>query len=561
MNLYKRQNRKACLIGLLGLVCGCTFIGEPERVLVDPQILELQQSMAQPKERLDLLAEDPNRSLGILMYPRAKASTGPNEIHLTVEQAIAKALARSPQITIVSLDASIAQQAIIASKAELDPTLFGRYNLEENDQPQASAYEIGRSSTRTTELGIKQRIPTGAEYALTYALTRTWDDLWYHGYQDRFTPVLAFQIRQPILRDAGTKATLAGIDVAKLNHQIALLAFRQKAEELATEVLTAYWRLAQARQELQIQQEILQMASETLEKVKARVGIDATEIQVQQATFSLAMRRSQLVQAQRLVRDAQDRLARLISDPQMDLLSNYQIIPQEIPEPEDLSIDQHQALALAMSDNPAMTQARLALRVAQVNWDLARNQQQVRLDLVASASSQALGYKLAEPHEDLLEADKTSYAVGVVLEYPLGNRQRSAETARRRLEYNKAVANLQDLADQLAVQVKERYRQVLAAMEELEVQTKAVEAARTQLQAITDSEPIRDRLTPEFLLVKLQAQDALAESMRARNRALAEYQIAVAELAQATGRVLGLYTLQVAPGKNFDRNQENHLDD
>jgi len=530
---------------------GCLYIGRPVRSSVEPAIQQLQSATAGPQERLDALAADPNLPLGILMYQEARTPSGPNPVHLTIEQAIARALSRSPEIRVVSLDASIAEQGITASKAELDPMLFGRSTLEENDQPQASAYEIGRSSVRSVELGVKQRIPTGAEYSVTYGLTRTWDDLWYHHDLDRYAPVLAFQLRQPLLRDAGSQVTLAGIDIAQLNHQVALLGFRQKAEEVATEVITAYWRLSQAREELQIQEELLQMASDTLEKVEARVGIDATQIQVQQARFSLTTRQAQLVHAKRLVRDAQDKLARLLADPKTDILSDYQIIPEPIPEPDTQVPDQQQAIGLAMKDNPLMAQARLAVRVADINCKVAENQQQVKLDLVASASTQALRYELLQSHEDLTQAGHTSYSVGVVLEYPLGNRQRRAELARRQLERSKAVANLQNLADQIAVQAKERYRRVLAARQELQAQVQAVEAARIQLQAIADSEPIRDRLTPEFLLVKLQAQEALAESLRARVRALADYQVAIAELAQTTGRVLGLYQIQIPAAKDF----------
>lgn len=542
-NGYSPIYIRLAAIALLGASCGCRFLyqGRPATD-IEPHLLELQQMTEAPQARLDPMGTDPDQPLGILRQPRA--IPGPNQVRLTIDQAISKALINSPQIRLASIEVGITRQAIVANEAQLDPTLFGRSNIEQSNMPQASVYEIGRSTVRTLESGVRQKIPTGAEYSLTYALTRNWDDLWYHGNQTRFTPVLAFQLRQPLLRDSGRAVTLAGVDIAQLNHQIALLAFKQKADQIATEVMTAYWRLAQARLDLQIQQELLQMAQETLQKVEARVGIDATHIQVQQARFSLQTRQAQLVQAQRLVKDSQDRLVRLMADPQMDLIGEYQILPDGPSEPNIQPPSLEQVLGLAVKGNPILQQARLAIRVAEINCQVAKNQARLKLDLIASASTAALRDSILQANEDLIQAGHNSYAVGLVLEYPLGNRSRKAEMAKAELEKNKAVANLQDLADQVAVQARDNYRKVLTALQELAAQTEAVEAARIQLQAIADSEPIRDRLTPEFLLVKLQAQEALADSQRAKIRALTEYNLALAELAQITGTALGLYEVQ-----------------
>lgn len=542
-NAYSPTYIRLAAIALLGSLSGCTFRyqGRPA-THIEPRLLELQQVTEGPQPRLDPTGTDPNQPLGLLRQPTGVS--GPNQIHLSIDQAISLALINSPLIRLASLEAGIARQAILANQAQLDPTLFGRSNIEQSNMPQASEYEIGRSTVRTLESGVKQRIPTGAEYSLTYALTRNWDDLWYHKDQTRFTPVLAFQLRQPLLRDSGKAVTLAGVDIAQLNHQIALLAFKQKADQIATEAMTAYWRLAQAHADLQIQQQLLQMATETLQKVQARVGIDATQIQVQQARFSFQTRQAQLVQAQRLVKEAQDRLVRLMADPQMDLIREYQIVPDVPSEPDIQPPDLEQVLGLAVKGNPILQQARLAIRVADINCQVTNNQARLKLDLVASASTAALGDSILQANEDLIQAGHNSYAVGLVLEYPIGNRSKKAEVAKAELERSKAIANLQDLADQVAVQARDSYRKVLAARGELAAHTEAVEAARIQLQAIADSEPIRDRLTPEFLLVKLQAQEALAESQRAKIKALTEYHVALAELAQITGMALGLYEVQ-----------------
>lgn len=553
------QWRRVCLvIGLAGAgLSGCRLIVPPRP---DNTITSYQRAIAEPQARVDTEGQDRDHPLAMLEHPQGEGPQGgaerPTEpqprgsraIRLTLDEAVTKALSNSPEIRVVSLDASIVEQEIVKSEADLDATLFGRYNYEDSDVPTSSFSEVGQSDVRTLESGVRQRITTGAEYSLSYALTRSWDDLVSRNPAKRYTPVLAFQLKQPLMRDGSREVTLAGIDVARLNHQIALLGFRQKADELATQVIALYWQLVHARQDLEIQQRLVQMASETLDKVEGRRGIDATDVQVQQAQVNAKVRQAQLLQAQRRVEDAQDALARLLADPGMDLISSYEIIPDTPSSPRSGPMDTHQILSTAIRGNPVLQQARLGVQVADINIRVAHNQGLPRLDLVASASTQALAETFDRSHDALSDTNYGSYAVGVVLEYPLGNRQREAEIEKRKLERKKAVATLQNLADQVAVQAKERLRRVETSFSEILVQQQAVQAASTQLQAIADSEPVRDRLTPEFLLVKLQAQESLAEAMRAQERATAEHAIALAELAQTTGTVLTLHPIQL-PGQ------------
>ena len=67
-----------------------------------------------------------------------------------------------------------------------------------------------------------------------------------------------------------------------------------------------------------------------------------------------------------------------------------------------------------------------------------------------------------------------------------------------------------------------------------------MDAAQIHLKVLGDSEVVLDRLTPEFLLVKLQAQESLANAQMSHVRAITEFNIALVELAQAMGTVLEL---------------------
>jgi DNA-binding protein len=235
-----------------------------------------------------------------------------------------------------------------------------------------------------------------------------------------------------------------------------------------------------------------------------------------------------------------------MADPQISLLDELEIIPQTAPAVMTAELEQSEILGRAMKKNPVMQQARVAIAVADINIRVAENQEMSRLDLIASSRLQGIAQSQNPAQDNFNRGDYVSYAVGLSLEFPLGNRQREAELVRRRLERRKAVSTLQNLADQVAIQAKGRMRLIETNLAEIQIQADAAEASRIHLQAVEDSEPVRERLTPEFLLVKLQAQAALADSQRAHIKAIADFNISMAELAQTMGTVLELRQVSTA---------------
>ncbi|MHC4482763.1 MAG: TolC family protein [Planctomycetota bacterium] len=551
-----RRGGRHILLAVLILVqiAGCVS----DKVSDDSPLTSYQRTLVDkgPQQRADTEGKDSLAPLGLLspapetgpskLEVTTDPDTGKQVYNLAIEEAIVRTLANSPEIRVVSFDPSIAKEEVTKAAAEFDFTAFGRVNYEKEDNPINSILQSGQSNARLVESGIKQKGTTGSEWALSYALTRSWDDLTYSTLSTRYEPILAFQVRQPLLRDAWQKLNLAGVNIARLNHAIALVAFRQKAEDISTEVISAYWLLLQARRDLDIQQGLLDRTLETLKKVQGRKEIDATAVQIKQTEASVKAREAVLLQAKKRIIDVQDALVRLMADPQMNLLSESEVVPATPPNITATKLEPSGLLKLAVKNNPAIQQARIAIAVADINIDIAKNQEMPRLDLVASARTQGLARGEGDAQDKLNTGDYASYALGFSLEYPLGNRQRKAELLRRKLERSKAVSALQNIADQVATAVKERIRRVETSHAEIQIQKDALDAARIHLQALEDTEPIRERLTPEFLLVKLQAQEGLADSERAQIKAIVDFNMSLAELARTTGTVLQLHEVRTA---------------
>jgi len=544
-----------CILCLSG--CVSDKVGDRS---ISPGLRSYQRTLAEkgPQQRSDPDGRDVPEPLGILK-PVASGTdvigpveivtdpdTGRSRIALTIEEAIARTLANSPEIRVVSFDPSIAEQDITRAASEFDVTAFGRLNFEQQDNPSNSIFQPGQSDDRTLESGVKQKGITGAEWALSYALTRSWDDLAGRTLPTRYEPIFAFQLKQPLLRDAGREVTLAGVDIARLNYEIAMIGFRQRAEDTAAEVIAAYWQLLETRRAAEVQQELLERTVETLTKVQGRRQIDATDVQIKQAEAFAKTREAALVEARKLILDAQDTLVRLMADSQLNMLDEFEIAPASAASMEARTLERAELLETAMRTNPVIQQARTAVDISEINIRVAENRDMPRLDLVASARTQALARSPEDAHDRLGSGDFVSYGVGLSLEYPLGNRQRDAELLKRKLERRKAISSLQNVADQVALLVKERIRRVETSFSQIAIQKEAVEAASVHLRAVEDSEAVRERLTPEFLLVKLQAQEVLADAQRSEIRAIVEFNTSLARLAQTLGTVLELHQVKTS---------------
>ena len=187
---------------------------------------------------------------------------------------------------------------------------------------------------------------------------------------------------------------------------------------------------------------------------------------------------------------------------------------------------------------------------------MAANQTLPRLDLTLSGSLQGLGKTRHTATEQLNSGDYVSYGATLMFEYPVGNRARRAALRRTRLERLKVVTQLQNTVDLVAQSIRDRVREVQTSHQEMIAQRAVVAATRTQLQGLEDLGELRRGLSPEFVAVKLAAQESLAIAEFAEIQAVTLYNSALVELARDTGTVLELnrvkLALPVAIGEGLD---------
>ncbi len=499
--------------------------------------------------------------------------TGRSRIPLSLNDAIMRTLANSPEIRVVSYDPAIARETVAQAAAEFDVTAFAGFTYERGETEVDSLYQEELASRRATmQAGLRQKLITGAQHSLTWQQSRLWDNaqgapvtvnrivmvgttpttvpVSVPTSAHRFLPVwestFVYQITQPLLRDAGPEFNLARFHIAQVNEKISRQQFRQKVEDTITEVTSLYWTLIQTREELVIAQNLLDTTEATYQRLLGRKDLDVTKVQLKQTEAAVEQRKAILIRARKNIYDAQDKLARQMGDRNINLLDVYDIEPLTAPASHEVQIDVNDQLLTALRNNPVLDQARLAIEAAGLEVVIAKNQALPRLDVVFSYAQQALRETSGAAFDKALGGADHTTAIGAQFEYPLGNRGPTADLAGRVFSKQRAIAQMQNLVDQVSQVVKEDIRQVYATYQEIRANHAVVEANKAQLEALEDTEQIRGRLTPEFLQIKLQAQEALAAAQRNELAALVSYNTALAELARATGMTLKTHRVNMA---------------
>jgi len=491
---------------ILILITGCVS----DRVNSQGQVPVYQEELVQkgPQARVGSEGIDFIKPLPDHVYPELNETAdykGKKTINLTLDNAVMRALANSPEIKVVSFDPL-----------------------------------SGKSTSSLVEAGIKQKGITGAEWSLAYTLNYVDDNSVTRIFPESYEPAMVFEIKQPLLRNAWQDVNLAGINISRLGYRSSLEAFRQKAESLLAEVAFLYWNLFQAQRNVDIQKSLLEKTGDTLRKVMDRKKLDATVGDIKQTEASVKSREAALLEAEKRKSDVQDRLVRLMADHQMNLTEDIEIIPVTFPVLSTPSFNQNELISFALRNNPTVSRAKLGTEIAEINLKVAKKQRLPQLDFVASAQIEGLSDSQGTAHEMITDAEHASYSIGFKIEYPLGNRNKKAGYRQKKLRHLKSLSNLQNISDQVANLVREKIRAAETAQKEITVHQDAVNASRIHLRSLEDIEIVRKKLTPEFLLAKIQAQESLADAQRSNVQAIVNYNVALTRLSQATGKLLDL---------------------
>jgi outer membrane protein len=453
-------------------------------------------------------------------------------VGLTLADAIRYGIEGNQDIKVVSYNPKQSREEVTRAEAVYDYLLFTEGSYTREPDLQSSITDIVMQDTGVLQTGVRKPLSTGGTLS-SYLETR-YEKLLDSSTGRRFSNIFAptIELKQPLLKDLGSRKEKAAIKIARFQANISEQEFRQKVIEIAADVSQAYWQLYLYLQLVKIDQENLNMAREVCHRETVRVAHGLSQpVDVERARSNEQSRRNALLVSGKRVQLATEKLKLLLNNSSFTIDSKMEILPTEEPRMEPQAIDEDELMKAALVERPELQKAMQILEVRKAEEELTGYQRLPKLDVFGRFSFSGYGNEFRGAVDDVTANRDSAWAVGLSFEMPIGNRAANAAHRQKVLGRGQAGAQIEGVRNKIKLDVKQVVLGILAACGEIDSTRLAMQAAEKVVAGEFARYEIGQTTNDELL----RAQDLLATTSRSFVGTVVDYNITLAELARVQG--------------------------
>lgn len=467
---------------------------------------------------------------------------------LTIHDAIERALAQNLDVRIERINPQIEESTILREQAIFEPALTGAAIYRDSKVPldPERAAALGISSIEIQKLqlrtGVEGVLPTGTGYNIAAFDNRDRGTLAPDGVH---TGNAAFTVTQPLLKNfwLGPNTTL--LRVARVNRRIADEAFAERVIDTVSAVQNAYYDLVFAIEDHRAKQEDLGRARALLDENRKRVEVGVlSRLDVTQAEAGVAEREEAVIIAERVIKENENTLKRLISGDVL-VLRGVALEPVDTAPVRDVELDVVRSVNTALELRPDYQRARFTVDRQGIVVAFNRNQLWPQVDLEGSYGLNGRGGSFGSFTDNTVSGNNPEWSVGVVVRIPLGNRAARSNYTTARLEQEKALLDLKRVEQNIIVEVDNAVGQIETNRKRIDATAVAVRLAQESLNA--EQEKLKAGTSTSFLVLQAQAQ--LAETQAAAIRARSDYNKSLVDLQRVEGSTLQQHGIELDDGR------------
>jgi outer membrane protein TolC len=301
----------------------------------------------------------------------------------------------------------------------------------------------------------------------------------------------------------------------------------------------------------------LKLAQDLLEKNEKAVEVGTlAPIEILSAQSAVATREADILQAEAVLKDNEDRLKTIINlAAEEEGAELAKIIPLDKPAFEKKEVTLDEALRTAMYNRPDLNATRIDLKNKELNLSYSSNQLLPNLSLNASYWSPGItGDQIlylndnpfsgvvigtipgitSDALKDAFNFKYKNWSVGITLDIPLNTFLSRADYAQARVNLDQAMLKIKDQEQQLFLEIKNAVRAVQTDYKRVQAYKVARELAAKTLEA--EEEKLKVGITTPFFV--LQYQTDLATAQTNELKAMIDYNLSLARLNRAMGTSL-----------------------
>lgn len=458
---------------------------------------------------------------------------------LTIDEVVQMSLTNNLDIMISRIAPDIDQFSVNGLYGAYEPT-FSMTAVHNYDAIPGGVFtETGQGYGSTIEKidtytpSISGVLPTGLTYNFTGPLERQSVTANGQNLTD-FQSSPGVSLTQPLLKNFWINAPRYQIILGRATLQMDQLALRLQIMTVVNNIKTAYFNLIFARENVDVEEAAVGLAQETAHEDEQRVKVGAlAPLDQKQAESQAASAQSDLLTAQTALVVQENVLKGLLAL-HLGQWTGVTPVPSEqlYAVPENPEVEE--CWREGLENRPDLLQAKVNVEKQHVTIKYNYNQLYPELDVIGSYGRNATDLTLGDNLSTIRQGTYPFYSYGLSLTVPLGN-------SAARYNYRSAKAGLAQLLLQLkkiettiVLAIDNDVKTVRADLLKVDSTRKARQYADEALQA----EQIKLEHGKSTSFVVLQLQNNLTAARSAEIRALADYNIALEQLAFDDGTIL-----------------------
>jgi outer membrane protein len=481
------------------------------------------------------------------MQPPAQQSAttvpGP-ELQITADEAVKMALENNLGIRAERLSPQVQALAVAQTRANYAPVVFTNTTKNSNSNPPQNflaGNDFVTNSGFRSNAGVAQALKWGGgryQAALDGARNTTSDPT------DPFNPRLSsnfnFNFTQPLLRDFTIDSTRQQLLIGQKQQEIVDLQLQQQVTQTSRSVRNAYFDLVGAIGQLQVSQQSLDLARESLRNNERRVEVGTIPpIDIIEAKAEVSRNEESVILSEAQVKSFEDVLRTLILNPSQPDFWSSRITPAEQPALTPRAMNLDAAIQNALDHRTDIAQARREMDQTDITMKFARNQRLPAINAVVNYGLAGVGgtrtiydtsggfpvpigaaqRSFNDALHDVFGNQFKTWSLQFQFSYPIGQSVADAGLAQTKIQREQQVTSLQQLELQVTAQVREAARQVETSLKRVEATRKAREFSETRYEA--EQKRINVGLSTTFQLV--QAQRDLSSARLSELNAIIAY--------------------------------------
>ena len=320
-----------------------------------------------------------------------------NEAPLTLDQTLALALANNKDVDASRIDQDRARYAVLGARGAFDPRIGANLYGQKTISPVASTISgspTGSLLTRTWYAApqLTGALPwLGSSYEVDFASSRITTNNTFATLVPQYPTSLNLIFIQPLLRNLRFDANRHQVEVAKKNQSLTDEQFRQRVMQVVSQAEQAYWELAFAYRNLEVQLEAVRLggeqdASNRRQEAQGLLApIDVVAAQRQLATFEI-----NAYSAQDALTTAENTLKLLILPDRTDPLWSTALVPSTPVDVSSPVLPLQDAVTEALANRPELAQVRISSEINKTDTRYYRDQTKPQMDLVITRTHAGL---------------------------------------------------------------------------------------------------------------------------------------------------------------------------